>query len=409
MPESPPRPQLPLDGLKVLDLSWIVAGPTVGRAMADFGATVIRVESQARIDTARVVGPFHGDEPGIEHSALYGNVNAGKLGLALNLRLPEARQVVRDLARWADVVSESFTAGVLAGWGLDYAALSAERPGLIMLSSTLLGQTGPQRQVSGFGTQGAAMSGIFHLTGWPDRPPCGPFGPYTDYPAPRFALTAVLAALDHRRRTGQGCHIDQAQAESTLQFLAPQLIDLAANGNELQRRGNDDGQSAPHGVYPCRPQPGRTEAWVAIAVADDDQWHALAAIIGSPDQRMTTADRLDARNRLDAQVESWTSQRSAREAEETLQAAGIPAHALSTTEDAANDLQLQHRNHFLPLPHPLHDQTTAEAPRCLLSQTPGSPANPAPQYGEHADLILHTILQYDADRIAALAALGALG
>ena len=393
MPESSPQRPLPLDGIKVLDLSWIVAGPTVGRAMADFGATVVRVESQTRVDTARVVAPFHGDEPGIEHSALYGNVNAGKLGLALNLRLPEARQVVRDLAQWADVVSESFTAGVLENWGLDYRSLSAQKPGLIMLSSTLLGQTGPYRDVSGFGTQGAAMSGIFHLTGWPDRPPCGPFGPYTDYPAPRFALTAVLAALDHRRRTGQGCHIDQAQAESTLQFLAPQLIDLIENGTELQRRGNEDDQHDPHGIYACRPG-DRSEAWVAIAARTEAQRTRLAEIINAaPD---------------DANIEAWTSQRTANEVEQQLQASGIPAHALSTTEDAANDPQLQHRGHFIRLAHPLHGETTVEAPRYQLSDAPAHPKAPAPAYGEHATEILTRILHYDAAKIESLAAAGAL-
>ena len=389
MPDQP----LPLDGVNLLDLSWIVAGPTVGRAMADFGATVVRVESQTRVDTARVVAPFHGDAAGIEHSALYGNVNAGKLGLALNLRLPEAREVVRDLVQWADVVSESFTAGVLEGWGLDYGSLSADKPGLIMLSSTLLGQTGPYRDISGFGTQGAAMSGIFHLTGWPDRPPCGPFGPYTDYPAPRFALTAVLAALDHRRRTGQGCHIDQAQAESTLQFLAPQLIDLIENGNELQRRGNEDDEYNPHGIYACRSE-DRSESWIAIAARTEAQRNRLAEIIDAvPD---------------DANIEAWTSQRTASEIEQRLQASGIPAHALSTTEDAANDPQLQHRNHFIRLDHPLHGETVVEAPRYQLSSAPGRPKSPAPAYGEHAAEILTRILHYDTAKIEALAAAGAL-
>ena len=271
----------PLAGVKILDLSWIVAGPTVGRAMADYGATVIRVESPARVDTARVVGPFHGDEPGVENSGLYGNVNAGKWGLTLDLRVLEAQDIFRRLAVWADIVCESFTAGVLARWQLDYAHLRELNPDLIMLSSTLLGQNGPYNQVSGFGSQGAGMAGIQDLAGWPDRAPAGPFGPYTDYPAPRFALTALLAALDHRNRTGEGVYIDQAQAEGTLQLLAPALIDVKNGGPALQRRGNDDPQMCPHGVYPCRLPDHRTESWVAIAVATDDQWRNLAPFIGA--------------------------------------------------------------------------------------------------------------------------------
>ena len=397
-----------LADLKVVDLSWIVAGPTVGRALADFGATVIRVESAARVDTARVVGPFHGDEPGVEHSGLYGNVNAGKLGLALDLRVPEAREVLRDLVRWADILSESFTAGVLEKWGLHYDALREIKPELIMLSSTLLGQYGPERSVSGFGTQGAGMAGVLDLTGWSDRPPAGPYGPYTDYPAPRFSLTALLAALEHRRRTGQGAHIDQAQAEATLHLLAPALIDHLNGGATLRRRGNDDPQMSPHGVFPSQPPVGRAEAWVAIAVRDDDDWRRLAGTIEGLDATLTLPQRRDAAERIDATLAAWTAARSAVDAERALQAAGVPAHALSDTEDAANDPQLAHRGHFLRLPHPLHGKTVLEAPRYRLSETPGGPTAPAPQVGEHAAQVLGEILNYSDARIASLAAAGAL-
>ncbi len=397
----------PLAGVKILDLSWIVAGPTVGRAMADYGATVIRVESPSRVDTARVVGPFHRDEPGVENSGLYGNVNAGKWGLTLDLRIPEAQDIFRKLALWADIVCESFTAGVLARWQLDYEHLRQLKPDLIMLSSTLLGQTGPYNQVSGFGSQGAGMAGVQYLTGWPDRAPAGPFGPYTDYPAPRFALTALLAALDHRRRTGQGVFIDQAQAECTLQLLAPALIDHMNGGPALERRGNDDPQMAPHGVYPCAPPAGRSESWVAIAISNDDQWRKFAPIIAaSPD--MTLDERLQQRRELDRNVSNWTLQHSAKAVESELQALAISAHELSTTEDAANDPQLAHRNHFRRLPHALHGETVVEAPRYILSDTPAQPERPAPQYGEHNELILREVLGLSDGEIAALAASGAL-
>ena len=397
-----------LADLKVLDLSWIVAGPTVGRALADFGATVIRVESSARVDTARIVGPFHADEPGVENSGLYGNVNAGKLGIALDLRIPAARDVLRDLVRWADVMSESFTAGVLQKWDLHYDALRQIKPDLIMLSSTLLGQYGPERGVSGFGTQGAGMSGALDLTGWPDRPPAGPYGPYTDYPAPRFALTALLAALEHRRLTGRGVHIDQAQAEATLHLLAPALIDYVNGGPALQRRGNDDPQMSPHGVYPSLPPADRDEAWIAITARDDADWHSLAQLIGGLEPNLTLPQRRDRSAELDAAIAAWSAQRSAAEAEQALQAAGVPAHALASSEDAANDPQLAHRNHFLRLPHPLHGQTIVEAPRYQLSDTPGAPAAPAPQVGQHTTQILQEILGYSDARITDLAAAGAL-
>ncbi len=397
----------PLAGVKVLDLSWIVAGPTVGRAMADYGATVIRVESPSRVDTARVVGPFHGDEAGVENSGLYGNVNAGKWGLTLDLRVPEAQNIFRRLAVWADIVCESFTAGVLARWQLDDQHLRALKPDLIMLSSTLLGQDGPYNQVSGFGSQGAGMAGIQDLAGWPDRAPAGPFGPYTDYPAPRFALTALLAALDHRNRTGQGVFIDQAQAEGTLQLLAPALIDVKNGGPALERRGNDDPQMSPHGVYPCAPPQGRAESWVAIAVASDDQWTRLAPLIRA-DGTLSLDERRQRQQEIDEQLAAWTSRRDAREVETVLQTLGISAHRLATTEDAANDPQLAHRNHFRRLPHALHGETVVEASRYILSDTPANPARPAPQYGEHNEQILKDVLSLTDTEIENLAASGAL-
>jgi benzylsuccinate CoA-transferase BbsF subunit len=397
----------PLAGIKVLDLSWIVAGPTVGRALADFGATVIRVESPIRVDTARVVGPFHADLPGVENSGLYGNVNAGKWGLTLSLNVPEAQDIFRQLVQWADIVSESFTAGILARWNLDYPHLRAVKPDLIMLSSTLLGQTGPYNQVSGFGSQGAGMSGVQYLTGWPDRAPAGPFGPYTDYPAPRFALTALLAALDHRNRTGQGVFIDQAQAEGTLQLLAPALIDHLNSGPPLEARGNDDPQMCPHGVYPCRPPEDRAESWIAIAVAGDEQWRSLAGIIGA-DESLSLAQRRANAADIDLALANWTSEQPAAEVEETLQRGGVSAHRLSTTEDAANDPQLAHRNHFRRLPHTLHGETVIEGPRYILSDTPIQPARPAPQYGEHNQQILQGVLGLSDSDIEDLAASGAL-
>ncbi len=397
----------PLSGVKVLDLSWIVAGPTVGRALADYGATVIRVESPTRVDTARVVGPFHGDEPGVENSGLYGNVNAGKWGLTLDLRVPRARDVFRRLVQWADIVSESFTAGILGRWELDYEHLRRDKPDLIMLSSTLLGQTGPYNTVSGFGSQGAGMAGVQYLVGWPDYPPAGPFGPYTDYPAPRFALAGLLAALDHRRRTGEGVFIDQAQAEGTLQLLAPTLIDYKNGGPALERRGNDDLQMAPHGVYPCMPPDGRTESWVAIAVASDEQWIRLAPIIRG-DASLTLHERQERKDAIDELIAAWTSQRAAGEVEATLQTLGISAHVLSNTEEAANDAQLIHRDHFRRLPHALHGETVVEGPRYILSDTPVDIARPAPQYGEHNEQILRDVLGLGDEEIEALAVSGAL-
>ena len=283
---------LPLDGLKMLDLTWVVAGPVVGRALADFGATVIRVESSVRTETARHMPPFQDGKPGVENSALYGTCNAGKLGVTLDLGSPEGREIVGDLIGWCDVVAEAFSPGLMRRWGLDYETLAARHPGLIMISSSINGQTGPAARLAGYGNVGAALSGYQAIVGWPGEPPIGPFGPYTDYVGPRFTLAVLLAALDNRRRTGEGCYIDISQVESGILFQSAELADYFAQGTVVARMGNADRQMAPHGVYPCQPD-GSAERFVAIAVRDDADWQRLAAALGradlAADERLRTA------------------------------------------------------------------------------------------------------------------------
>jgi benzylsuccinate CoA-transferase BbsF subunit len=170
------------------------------------------------------------------------------------------REVVRDLVRWADVVTESFSPKAMKGWGLDYESLKKIKPDIIMISSCLMGQTGPMAKFAGFGNLAAALTGFFNLTGWPDRVPAGPFSAYTDYVAPRFTAISILAALDHRRRTGQGQYIDQSQAEATLHCLSPAILDYTVNGHVQEALGNRDLYFAPHGVYPS----AGSDRWVTI-------------------------------------------------------------------------------------------------------------------------------------------------
>ena len=238
-----------LAGLKVVDLMWVVAGPTATRLMADFGATVVRIESANRIETARGIGPFHNNAQGLDHSGLFGNMNVNKLGLSLNLATEEGRGVLMDLIRWCDVLCESFSPRAMRAWGMDYESLRELRPDLIMLSTCLFGQDGPLSNVAGFGTMGAAIGGFIALAGSPGDDPAGPYSAYTDYLSPRFAVPAILAALDHRDRTGEGCYIDQAQAESSLHFMSTALLDYTVNGHVPELVGNVDRQMAPHGVY----------------------------------------------------------------------------------------------------------------------------------------------------------------
>jgi len=398
-----------LAGVKVLDLMWAIAGPGATRMLADYGATVVRVESTRRVDAIRTVGPHVEIPPGAEASALFHNLNAGKLMVTLDLAKPEARAVALDLVRWADVVTESFTPRAMRGWGLDYESLRAVKPDVIMLSTCLMGQTGPHAAFAGFGNLAAALTGFFQLCGWPDRPPAGPFGAYTDYIAPRFNAVAILAALDHRRRTGAGQHIDLSQAEAALHFLAPALLEHAANGRVPKAAGNRDPNHAPHGVYAARGD----DRWVAIVATSDVEFAALADAMGQAalarDPRFATAAaRLAHRDELDVLVEDWTRARDAAGIEGALQARGVPASVVASSRDLVDDPQLAHRGHFVRVTHPQYGTSTVEAARFHLTRTPPRAPEAAPTYGADNQYVLETILGYDAERIAELVVAGAL-
>ncbi len=401
--------RLPLSGVKVLDFMWVLAGPGVTRAMADYGATVVRIESVERVDPTRTVGPFKDNNTNAEYSALFGNNSAGKLGLSLDLTKPEARAIVLDLVRWADVVGESFSPKAMRAWGFDYESLRAVKPDIIMLSSCLMGQTGPLARFAGFGNLAAALCGFYNLVGWPDRSPSGPFSAYTDYIAPRFGLAAVMAALIHRKRTGQGQYIDQAQAESALQFLTIPILDAVASGRQYSPVGNDDLEHAPHGVYPA----AGDDRWVAIACRTEDQWRALCSAMDRPqlaeDARFKTfAGRNQHRVELDRAIGEWTRARTPLETEQLLQARGVPAHTVQNTFDANDDPQLRHNGHFVRVNHAVAGDTFVENSRYKLSRTPAE-VKASPALGQHNQFVLEKLLGYSDDRISDLVANGALG
>jgi len=405
---------LPLSDVKVLDFMWVMAGPAATRMLADFGATVVRVESPTRIDTARTLHPRHHNEAGLESSGCFGNCNAGKLGVALDLANPAARDVVHDLVRWADVVTESFSPKAMRAWGFDYESLCKVNPALIMLSSCLMGQTGPLAKIAGFGNMAAAISGFHNLTGWPDRPPAGLFGAYTDYVAPRFTAMAILAALDYRRRTGQGQYIDQSQAECAIHFLGPAILDYTVNGRVDGRVGNSDPSFAPHGVYPAAGQEHGEDQWLAIVCRNDDDWRQLCAAMENEDlardsRFATAAGRREHRDAIDSTIATWSRARDAGAIEDLLQSRGVPSHRVQNSAAAYRDPQLARRGHFVALEHPTLGQFTVEGPRAKLSRTPASVRRAAPTLGQDNQHVLEKILGYDETRISELATSGALG
>jgi crotonobetainyl-CoA:carnitine CoA-transferase CaiB-like acyl-CoA transferase len=407
-----PNENLPaLHGLKVLDFAWVMAGPATTRVLADYGATVVRVESAERPDLVRLLAPRIEDNPSsLEHSVVQQNLNAGKLGLVLNLNTPQAREVVIDLVRWADVVFDSFAPGAMKSWGFDYENLSKVNPQILQVSSSLMGQWGPLASFAGFGNLAAAVSGFYEVTGWPDRDSVGPFGAYTDTLGPRFALLAILGGLEHRRRTGEGQYIDLSQAESAMHFFTQAILELQVNGTTVTRLGNADRYCAPHGVYPSAGE----DRWIAISCETDQQWHSLCAEMRrldlSENAAFTSAEGRVARfKELDEIVANWTAGRDVLELEAQLQARGIPAHHVESSADVVADPQLAFRGHLVELPHPIHGRVVVEGSRFQLSRTPAIITKSGPTLGQHSQQVLKEILGYDAAKIAELFSCGAVG
>ena len=406
-PAPAPRQQA-LTGLKVADFAWVGVGPIIAKALADHGATVVHVESEVHPDVLRLLPPFKDGLPGLNRSQFMANFNSSKLGLALDLSTAEGREVARRLIDWADVVVESFTPGTMARWGLDYEAIAADHPGLVMLSTCLRGQSGPERTFTGFGGQGASLAGIHSITGWPDRPPCGPWGAYTDFINPRFGVAALASALLHRARTGEGQHIDLAQSEAGIHFIEPLVLDYTVNGNVATPPGARSPYACPGGVYRCAGQ----ERSIAISAETTPQWHALVATCGLETFASARFDSLSARRAheddIHAAIAAWCAPRDAFEAAAELAAAGVPASAVLRPTDLYEDAHLAHRGFFVTLDHAEMGPTPYDGLATRFSATPGRLRKAAPCLGEDTAYVLAEILGLSEAEIAGLAAAGAL-
>ncbi len=392
---------LPLEGIKVVDFGTAIVGPLTSRVLSDCGATVIKIETALRPDVLRLGGPYKDGKAGIDRSGYFVPFNLGKMSIALNLTLPKAREIARKLAAWADLVIETYTPRVMKGWELDYPALSRINPQLIMISHCLQGQSGPRANMRGFGTQSAALAGLFELTGWAGEEPVGPFAAYPDWIAYHFTLCSLLAALDYRHRTGKGQYIDQAQLESTMQFMAHSILDYTANGRIATRMGNRDLQMAPHGAFRCRGQ----DTWCVIAVENDEQWQSLCRVMERPDldadPRYKGAQARKAHeDEIEPIIEAWTVEREPQEVMRLLQQNGVAAGYIAKPGDLFEDSQLSHRKGFVELEHPEIGRHRAHTLGFKLSETPLLPKRSSPLLGEHTDYILKEILQLPEAEIA---------
>jgi crotonobetainyl-CoA:carnitine CoA-transferase CaiB-like acyl-CoA transferase len=391
------------EGTTILEFGGGAAGPVATRYFADHGATVVRVESRQRPDFLRTLRLTPGSPGGLDGAHHFAVLNANKLSVALNLSRAEGVAVARRLALWADAVAENFAPGAMAKWGLDYASLVKERPDLVMISTCLNGQTGPERHYPGFGGQGSALAGFNHLTGWPDRAPVGPFGTITDSLSPRFAALVLASALLHRRRTGEGQHIDLSQVEAGIVCLTESIVTYTANGDVLDRLGNRSRHAAPHGVFPC----AGDDRWIAIAVHDDDDWQRLVHVLGAPawaaDPALgTTAARVARVDEIEQHLAEWTRGQDAAALAERLQAAGIDAAPVEDFADLHADPQLAHRGHFRPVDHAVLGRHPVETHAMRFSAMEPSIDLPAPLLGQHTEHVLRERLGMSAEEFARL-------
>ena len=395
---------LPFAGIKVADFAWVGVGPISAKYLADHGATVVRVESENRPDVLRGGTPFKDAIPGWNRSQFFGDFNTSKLGLALDLKLPEAHAIAKRLIAWSDVMIESFAPGAMARMGLDYEHVRDLNPGIIMVSTCLMGQTGPARAMAGYGYHAAAIAGFYEVTGWPDEGPCGPWTAYTDTIAPRFVSTILAAALDRKRRTGEGCFIDLAQLEAALHFLGPEILDCQVNGRAVTRIGNRDRHRAPQGCYPCAGE----DSWLAVAVDTDEQWRALRRVIGCVSEYPTNAERLAAHDAIDKALAAWTTSRDAEPAMRELQAAGVPAGVVQRSSDLLADPQYAHRGFYRYLEHGEMGRIPYAGHQYRIAGYDNGPRGPAPMLGEHSFEVLTELLGLSEEELSEAFASGAI-
>jgi benzylsuccinate CoA-transferase BbsF subunit len=396
--------------LLIVTTNWAMVGPLTLKFFADYGATVVRVETTNRPCVTRTSSPFAGKKAGLNRSGYFNHFSANMLGMTITMTNPDGIKLFKELVAKADIVMENFTPGIMDKWGLGYEELKKVKPDLIMVRQNGFGTAGPYRNLAAFGMILAAIAGIPNFIGWPDGGPLPVgVGAYTDCISPRYASAAVIAALDYRDRTGKGQLIDLSQFETALSFVLPGLLDASVNDREPARKGNKNDLAAPHNVYACKGD----ERWCTVAVMTDDQWKILCKAMNQPelatDGRFDTlAQRKEHEKELDEIMGNWTMNFSPEEVMMLLQKEGVPSGIVSNAADLYEDPQLRHRGLFWPLEHPEMGTFTHLGSSFQMSKTPPVATRPSPCIGEHNEYVITKILGKTDDEFVELLASGVL-
>ena len=398
----------PLEGIRVCDFTWVWAGPFCTLQLAHLGADVIKVESSKRPDTVRGLVPAD-DKPGLNRAGYFNQYNQGKRSIQLDLSQQEGREIARRLVGVSDVVTENFSAGVMKRLGLGYEELRQVKPDIIMISLSGYGATGPLSPYISYGPAQVPMSGLASLTGYVGGPPSEVGVSYGDPNGGIHGTVAILAALWHRQRTGEGQYIDESQWEAAIAVLGEGIMAQVMHGRQPERMGNRDFVMAPHGTFRC----AGDDEWVSIACGSDDEFAALCRVMERPelaaDPRFATmAARKQNEDALEAELTSWTRARDRWEITRALQAAGVAAHPSMTSADLVGDPHLRERSIFVELEHPEVGVRTHVGIPWKMSATPCDVQSPAPCLGQHTDEVLREVLHFSDAEIAGLRERGVL-
>ncbi len=381
---------LPLEGIRILDFTWVVAGPVATRILADHGAEVVKIER-------KVPPPLGNRKLGLQC-----DLHRNKISLALNMAEPRGVEIARQLAAKSDVVIDNFSARVMRSWGMDYESLVAVKPDIICISMSGLGHTGPRSSYVSYGPTLQALAGYTMLMAEADGTPAGYGYSYADMCGGYTGALAALIALWNRKRTGRGQFVDLSQFEGVTAVVGTSLMDIAVNNREQQPFGytSQESPAAPHGVYRCRPREADDDRWVAISVHSQPQWERFVAALGNPswanDPRFRTLYlRMRNRDELDSYISRWTLEHSAEDAMMILQrarvAAGVVANGIDICE---RDPQLKERGFWPAVKTPGDKTTHVTGIPFKISSGSGSIRSAGPEVGENNDYILGDILGF---------------
>ncbi len=394
----------PLEGVRVADFGWILAGPYATAWLGSLGAEVIRIESQSRLDFHRQnLGTGADGVPGINRGAVFNSLNFSRKSLRLNLSTPRGLDLAKGLVRHSDIVMENYAAGVMEKMGLGYDALRAINPRIVMIATSPLGQTGPDRAATGWGPNVQAYAGLPHLTGYEGAPPSGLGGLYPDFMIGTVMAFTALSALHARNRTGEGQYVDLSMAQIVSAMIPEPLMDFAMNGRETARSGNRSPAHAPRGVYRCAGE----DKWVAIEVASDGEWRALAAALGDSswvrdDRFAGVTGRRAHHDEIDERITAWTKERSHYEVMHILQAAGVAAAPCLDPYELLADEAMNERDLYVEMDHPEVGPRLVAGLPGRYSELPACDYGPAPLFGEHSEEVCRGLLGLSAEEYARL-------